>query len=96
MTIKPSNEKVPFRLIQMPCCHILICWVNPRRPNYCPECGKFIFRSFDKGTWERTYSEAWLRIMDYEKANYRPTLTDEITGEMLEIVRDYHSEETGE
>jgi hypothetical protein len=23
-----------FRLIQMPCCGQLLCWVNPRLPNY--------------------------------------------------------------
>jgi hypothetical protein len=96
MTKRPTNEKVPFRLIHMPCCHVLICWVNPRRPNYCPECGKFIFRSFDKATWERTYSDAWLRVENDEKANYNPILNPEITDEMLEIVIDYHSEETGE
>ncbi len=32
-----------FRLIQMPCCGQLLCWVNPRIPNYCPECGKFVY-----------------------------------------------------
>ncbi len=24
----------------MPCCGHLLCWVNPRLPSYCPECGK--------------------------------------------------------
>jgi hypothetical protein len=26
-----------------PECGHNICWVNPRIPNYCPECGKHIF-----------------------------------------------------
>lgn len=65
-----SNEKVPFRLIYMACCHVLICWVNPRRPNYCPECGKFIFKRFPRAKWDTNYSEAWLRIADTNKANY--------------------------
>lgn len=34
------NEKVLFRLFHMPCCRVLICWVNPRIPNRCPECGE--------------------------------------------------------
>ena len=37
------REKIHFRLIQMPCCHHLLCWVNPRLPNYCPECGAFVY-----------------------------------------------------
>jgi predicted RNA-binding Zn-ribbon protein involved in translation (DUF1610 family) len=32
-----------FRLIQLPCCGQVLCWVNPRLPNYCPECGKYVF-----------------------------------------------------
>jgi hypothetical protein len=32
-----------FRFISMPCCGQLLCWINPRLPNYCPECGKFIY-----------------------------------------------------
>lgn len=38
-----STERVHFKLLQTPCCTALLCWVNPRLPNYCPECGKFIF-----------------------------------------------------
>ena len=34
-----TNERVTFRLIQMPCCKHQLCWVNPRLPSYCPECG---------------------------------------------------------
>ena len=36
------NQIVPFRMYQMPCCGHSLCWVNPRKPSYCPECGKFI------------------------------------------------------
>lgn len=68
---KPSNQQVPFRLIQMPCCSILICWVNSRRPNYCPECGTRIIRYFPKERWEATFSPAWLRVEDDDKALYR-------------------------
>ena len=38
-----ETERAHFRLLNMECCHILICWVNPRFPNYCPECGKFVY-----------------------------------------------------
>jgi hypothetical protein len=34
-----THERVVFRLIQTPCCGHLLCWVNPRLPIYCPECG---------------------------------------------------------
>jgi hypothetical protein len=36
------HERVLFSLLQMPCCHTLLCWVNPRMPNFCPECGAHI------------------------------------------------------
>lgn len=65
-----TNEQVPFRLLRMPCCHTLICWVNPRRPNYCPECGTRIIQDFPKAEWENRFSAAWLRVEDYEKADW--------------------------
>jgi hypothetical protein len=34
---------VHFRVFAMPCCGANICWVNPRLPNYCPECGAFVY-----------------------------------------------------
>lgn len=37
------HERIKFRLIQCPECGHQMCWVNPRLPNYCPECGKKIF-----------------------------------------------------
>lgn len=39
----PTTEQVPFRMIECPECRHLICWVNPRLPTYCPECGKHIY-----------------------------------------------------
>lgn len=38
-----THERVLFRLIRTPCCSALLCWVNPRFPSHCPECGKFIY-----------------------------------------------------
>lgn len=34
------HERVPFRFLSCPECRHQICWINPRLPTYCPECGK--------------------------------------------------------
>lgn len=38
-----STERVHFKLLVTPCCSTLLCWVNPRLPTYCPECGTHIY-----------------------------------------------------
>ncbi len=38
-----TNERIHFRLIHMECCGQLLCWVNPRFPTHCPECGQTIY-----------------------------------------------------
>lgn len=38
-----STERVPFRFIIMECCGHQLCWVNPRLPSFCPECGERIY-----------------------------------------------------
>ena len=38
-----TYERVTFRLIHTPCCGTMLCFVNPRLPNYCSECGTPIF-----------------------------------------------------
>lgn len=38
-----TTERVPFRLIQMPCCQHLFCNVNHRWPSFCPNCGTHVF-----------------------------------------------------
>ena len=43
MPNKQESQRVHFRLIQMPCCGHFFCNVNPRLPNYCPECGQRCF-----------------------------------------------------
>ncbi len=40
---KATNERVTFRLINMPCCNYIYCLVNPRLPNYCIECGESVY-----------------------------------------------------
>jgi hypothetical protein len=44
-----THEICHFRLIRMPCCSFFACWVNPRLPNYCPECGKFVYAKLKSG-----------------------------------------------
>lgn len=59
-----TAERVHFRLIQTPCCSSLLCWVNPRLPSYCPECGASIYRSsitMDDTNATITYSNEALR-----------------------------------
>lgn len=49
-TRKPKiTERVVFKLISMPCCGHLLCWVNPRWPTYCPTCGKSILAYVKQG-----------------------------------------------
>lgn len=43
MPIKRVKQFIQFRLFHMECCGHLLCWVNPRFPSHCPECGKFCF-----------------------------------------------------
>lgn len=61
---KSYGEKVPFRLFQMPCCGMLLCWVNPRLPTYCPECGKRCLLELRSGEYTRVQSDAWLKVED--------------------------------
>lgn len=37
------TERVRFRMLRCPSCGHQFCWVNPRLPTYCPECGDMIF-----------------------------------------------------
>jgi hypothetical protein len=38
-----TTEFIHFKLFTMPCCGHMLCWVNPRYPSYCPECGKHVY-----------------------------------------------------
>jgi hypothetical protein len=38
-----TQERVPFRLLIMPCCGAVICHVNHRWPSYCSMCGAHVF-----------------------------------------------------
>ncbi len=33
------NERIHFRIFICPLCSHQFCWVNPRLPSHCPECG---------------------------------------------------------
>ena len=59
-----TRERVKFRLIWTPCCHTLLCWVNSRLPNFCPECGLRVYAQI-KATPDCilvTDEEAWLSL----------------------------------
>lgn len=36
-------EFVELKVLIMPCCHHQLCWVNPRWPTHCPECGATVY-----------------------------------------------------
>ncbi len=57
-----TRERVHFRLIQMPCCGQLLCWVNPRLPSHCPECGTSVYvkLKFDGSMILISDETAWL------------------------------------
>ena len=38
-----KNERIVFRLFNLSCCGHFLCWVNPRFPSFCPNCGKHIY-----------------------------------------------------
>jgi hypothetical protein len=54
-------EMVKFRLIVMPCCRHQLCWVNPRLPNYCPECGANVMAEV-KSSIVVVDDGAWLKV----------------------------------
>lgn len=56
-----TNERVPFRLIICEHCAHNFCWINPRPPTYCPECGQNIFAHIRENTLVN--EPAWLRIV---------------------------------
>jgi hypothetical protein len=58
-----TTEKVNFRLFQMPCCGQLLCWVNPRLPNHCPECGLRVYTELKTEAHTLQHvPEAWLKL----------------------------------
>lgn len=58
-----TTERVHFRLLQTPCCGTLLCWVNPRWPTFCPECGKSILAEI-KGHVLLSDDNAMLKVKD--------------------------------
>lgn len=54
-----QHERVHFRLMCMPCCGQMLCWVNPRLPMYCPECGRMVLGKLQQ-------SPDSIRITDYD------------------------------
>jgi hypothetical protein len=61
-------ENVHFRLIKTPCCGQLLCWVNPRFPNFCPECGTRIYPDVKQAVIQSD-TEAWLHLQVANRAS---------------------------
>lgn len=62
MPREATNERVNFRLFQMPCCGHHLCWVNPRLPTFCPECGTSVYLKLRDGACTLVNDqEAWLK-----------------------------------
>lgn len=66
-----TTERITFKLLQAPCCGILLCWVNPRLPNYCPECGTHIFPairscvlSSDDTAFLKVEEQSYVKVQD--------------------------------
>jgi hypothetical protein len=62
------KQRVHFRLIQTPCCGAMLCYVNPRLPNYCSECGTRIYATLRQVHPESilvTDEDAWLETRSY-------------------------------
>lgn len=57
-----TNEQIRFRLFLMPCCGQMLCWVNPRLPNYCPECGQLVHAKLKTGNATQMDATAWLKV----------------------------------
>ena len=51
-----------FRYILCPECGQLLCWVNPRLPNYCPECGRHIFLKLKFGGILAEGKNVWIEM----------------------------------
>jgi hypothetical protein len=48
----------------MPCCGHNVCWVNPRLPSFCPDCGKNVIHALGASITVRR--QAILEIEDEE------------------------------
>lgn len=62
-----TSQGIQFRLFHMPCCGHMLCWVNPRLPSYCPECGKHIVLELKSGEHTRVNDRGAVLRMDDEK-----------------------------
>lgn len=87
------SERIHFRLIQTPCCGQLLCWVNPRLPNYCPECSKPIYRllRFDGSQILVSDENAWLHARGIPQSEQpaSPAAAD-YTEQARELLRSLH------
>lgn len=54
------------------CARWPLCWINPRLPNYCPECGTFVYSELKDPAqgWTKHSEVLWLR--KEPKRTYKP------------------------
>lgn len=62
-----TTELVKFRLFQMPCCNTLICWVNPRTPSHCPECGESVYMQLRTGAHTLQACDGILKLKGFNE-----------------------------
>ena len=65
MSAERWREQVRLRVFQMPCCGQQLCWVNPRLPNHCPECGSRVYAKLHTGEHTLLSHVAWLSVGDH-------------------------------
>jgi hypothetical protein len=59
-----TTERVHFRLLRTNCCGALLCWVNPRFPSFCPECGSRVYPEI-KGCVTHSDDTALLMVEEF-------------------------------
>lgn len=65
------NERAHFRVFIMPCCGQALCWVNPRLPNYCPECGRLTYIQLKSGAHTQIDApDAWIRYKSIDEISF--------------------------
>lgn len=73
------TEIIPFRLLHMECCHVMLCWVNPRFPNFCPECGQRCFPHV-RGWVTHLDPRAILKVEDIKAGSLEAILRRPVNG----------------
>lgn len=80
-----TTERILFRLLHMTCCcSTLLCWVNPRLPNYCPECGVRCYPAV-KSCVTDTDENATLRLHLSDHTEERPVVGQAVVSNQINL-----------